>query len=65
MNLQLLIKLRKLSQNFIQARAINSITDDDVRVSKDYTFGKVKGFEPGKIGPVDAEIILAETILQF
>ena len=39
----------------IQARAINSITDEDVRVSKRlYVAGKrLRGFEPGKIGPVD------------
>ena len=36
-------------------RAINSITDDDVRVSKRlYVASKrLRGFEPGKIGPVD------------
>ena len=39
----------------IQARAINSITDEDVRVSKRlYVASKrLRGFEPGKIGPVD------------
>ncbi len=39
----------------IQARAINSLTDDDVRVSKRlYVSGKrLRGFEPGKIGPTD------------
>ena len=38
-----------------QARAINSITDEDVRVSKRlYVASKrLRGFEPGKIGPVD------------
>ena len=40
----------------VQARAINSITDEDVRVSKRlYVSGKrLRGFEPGKIGPIDA-----------
>ena len=40
----------------IQARAINSITDDDVRISKRlYVASKrLRGFEPGKVGPVDA-----------
>ena len=40
----------------VQARAINSITDEDVRVSKRlYVSGKrLRGFEPGKIGPTDA-----------
>ena len=39
----------------IQARAINSITDEDVRVSKRlYVSGKrLRGFEPGKVGPID------------
>ncbi len=39
----------------IQARAINSLTDDDVRVSKRlYVPGKrLRGFEPGKVGPID------------
>ena len=39
----------------IQARAINSLTDEDVRVSKRlYIAGKrLRGFEPGKIGPID------------
>lgn len=39
----------------VQARAINSITDEDVRVSKRlYVASKrLRGFEPGKIGPVD------------
>ena len=39
----------------IQARAINSITDEVVRVSKRlYVASKrLRGFEPGKIGPVD------------
>ena len=38
-----------------QARAINSITDEDVRVSKRlYVSGKrLRGFEPGKVGPID------------
>ncbi len=40
----------------VQARAINSISDEDVRVSKRlYVSGKrLRGFEPGKIGPTDA-----------
>ena len=40
----------------VQARAINSITDEDVRVSKRlYVSSKrLRGFEPGKIGPIDA-----------
>ena len=40
----------------IQARAINSITDEDVRVSKRlYVSGKrLRGFEPGKVGPIDS-----------
>ncbi len=40
----------------IQARAINSITDEDVRISKRlYVASKrLRGFEPGKVGPVDA-----------
>ncbi len=39
----------------IQARAINSLSDDDVRVSKRlYVPGKrLRGFEPGKVGPID------------
>ena len=39
----------------IQARAINSLTDEDVRVSKRlYVSGKrLRGFEPGKVGPID------------
>ncbi len=39
----------------LQARAINSVTDDDVRVSKRlYVSGKrLRGFEPGKVGPKD------------
>ena len=39
----------------IQARAINSITDEDVRVSKRLYVARkrLRGFEPGKIGPVD------------
>ncbi len=39
----------------IQARAINSLTDEDVRISKRlYVSGKrLRGFEPGKIGPID------------
>ncbi len=39
----------------LQARAINSISDDDVRISKRlYIPGKrLRGFEPGKIGPKD------------
>jgi len=38
-----------------QARAINSLTDEDVRISKRlYVSGKrLRGFEPGKIGPID------------
>ncbi len=38
-----------------QARAINSLTDEDVRISKRlYVSGKrLRGFEPGKIGPKD------------
>ncbi len=39
----------------LQARAINSVTDDDVRISKRlYVSGKrLRGFEPGKVGPKD------------
>ena len=39
----------------IQARAINSITDEDVRVSKRLYIAskRLRGFEPGKVGPVD------------
>ena len=39
----------------LQARAINSVNDEDVRVSKRlYIPGKrLRGFEPGKIGPKD------------
>ncbi len=39
----------------IQARAINSLNDEDVRVSKRLYIPskKLRGFEPGKIGPVD------------
>ena len=41
----------------IQARAIHSLTDDDVRISKRlFMSGKrLRGFEPGKVGPKDGE----------
>ena len=40
----------------IQARTINSITDEDVRISKRLYISqkKLRGFESGKIGPIDA-----------
>ena len=40
----------------VYLETINSITDEDVRVSKRlYVSGKrLRGFEPGKIGPIDA-----------
>jgi outer membrane protein insertion porin family len=39
----------------IYAGAINSLTDDDVRISDRLRLGssKLRGFETGKIGPVD------------
>ena len=38
-----------------QAKAINSLTDDDVRISKRLNIPskRLRGFEPGKIGPKD------------
>ncbi|MFL2878492.1 MAG: outer membrane protein assembly factor BamA [Candidatus Pelagibacter sp.] len=41
----------------LQARAINSLSDDDVRVSKRlFVSGKrLRGFEPGKVGPKDGD----------
>jgi len=49
-------KIKDIVTKFsIQARAINSLTDEDVRVSKRlYVSGKrLRGFEPGKVGPLD------------
>ena len=41
----------------LQARAINSVSDDDVRISKRlFVSGKrLRGFEPGKVGPKDGD----------
>ena len=39
----------------LQARAVNSLTDEDVRISKRLFVSskRLRGFEPGKIGPTD------------
>ena len=41
----------------LQARAIHSVSDDDVRISKRlFVSGKrLRGFEPGKVGPKDGK----------
>ena len=41
-------------------KAINSIDDDDVRISKraNIPYNRLRGFEKGKIGPVDGNEII-------
>jgi outer membrane protein assembly factor BamA len=52
-NIKLLLKMLLEQENFIST--INGLGDDDVRLSKrkNLSTKRLRGFEKGKVGPVD------------